>query len=662
MKKILYIFTALLALAVISCGEKDSPNQEPSGPSGGDQPSSGTEISEISIPEKLSMDVDWTDGQLLVVTLTPASASMSDVTASITSGEDVISIEKATGGFRVKPKKVGSAVVKVSASKGSATSKTCTVTVTEPGISQAVELTSISLGSVSSVELADLTPKGESEIALIPVTLEPSTAGISDVLVSSSDSDVHAELINDGSLKLLVTIPSNTTHAETKVRDAVVTLKAKKGPANSAKLDVGVRGHVIGLSLTVPGKYLESGEVHFTYGEKVKLSPTFTKTGTLKSGGDKITYTCGSGVSVTSSNEIYCSSSSSVTGAGSSTYVKAQCGFSETLEIMVHTYSVPTDITVSSGIPEDLGNAFKVGGNYILTVTVTPSTARQYVTPSCSLGTDYLTISDTYNTGKKFDIVPKKSTESREKIIFTAGTKTVEWPFYINDYHPGDVKIGDYVYRTSTGGVRRSDGGLRAVGNGQAWIRKNTVLPDTKSGESLLGVVFDTGLTFVSDLPSDMKVGVKGENGVAVHVGVVALMDANNGQSCTWSTGGNTITTSWSPITPSFTSSNTYKIYLAHKGKKSSLAFFNLIENFANQKPLPSGTTPWMMPSYLDFEHMGNFAKVLQGNGVALSGTYWTGCCEGSSLAGTAKWENNTCTMGKQYFSTGQKLRPVFFL
>ncbi len=136
MKKILYTFTALLALAVISCGEKDSPNQEPSGPSGGDQPSGGSTV-------EASIDVAFTE-----------------------------------------------------------------------------------------IELSDLTAEGKSESALIPVSISPVEAGISDVEVSSSDKDVHAELREqDGGFKLLISIPSNPEHKPTNVRTATVTLKPKKGPA-----------------------------------------------------------------------------------------------------------------------------------------------------------------------------------------------------------------------------------------------------------------------------------------------------------------------------------------------------------------------------------------------------------------------------------------------
>ena len=662
MKRLLYIFAALLALAALSCKEKDNPVT----PGGGGEGGGDVEISSISIPASLSMDVDWTGGMLLEVTLSPSGASLSDVAASIESGEDVISIEKAAGGFQVKPKKIGEATVKVSATSGPADPKTCAVKVTAPGVSNATELETITLGQ-TSIELTDLTTAGVAESALIPVTLSPSNAVINDVTVTSSDENVTAEMVNDNGLKLKISIPSNVTHAATNVRTATVTVKAKKGQADSRKVTVGIRGHVTGLSFTVPSNYLENGEVHFTYGEKVKLNPTLTKTGTLKSGGDKINYTCGSGVSVTSDNEIYSLSESSVTGASKSTYVKAQCGFSETTEFKVHTYAVPTGITISSGIPEELGNTFKVGTNYILTVTVTPSTARQYVTPSCSLGTDYLTISDTYNTGKKFDIVPKKSTQSQGKLTFKSGTKIVEWSFHINDYLPGDVKVGDYVYRTSSGGISRSDGGLRAVGNGQAWIRKEYVNSSVPSGGELIGIIFDPSPSFIESLPSNMKAGIKGNDGVAKHVGVVAVQDAatgNSAKTCTW--GNSTISWGGDSNTPKSTVSNTYKLYTLTYAKGTAVTFNSLLDNFKNTLKLPSsGTTPWMLPGCIDFEQMSTYGEVLFKNKAGLSGSYWTACTDGnSSQAWAATWDSSkyTFSLGQYPRANAHKLRPVFFL
>lgn len=518
----------------------------------------------------------------------------------------------------------------------------------------------------TEIELSDLTAEGKSESALIPVSISPVEAGISDVEVSSSDKDVHAELREqDGGFKLLISIPSNPEHKPTNVRTATVTLKPKKGPAASVKVSVGIRGHVTGLTLTPASQFLENGEVHFTVGEKVALRPALTKTGELKAGGDKIIYYCPNGLTVTDNN-LYCLNSASPTGGSASLTLTAQCGLSPKVELKIHTYAVPTGFEIDPHLPANLGgNYFQKGTSYIVSVKVLPSTARQYVNAACSVSQDYLVFSTTQtSTLTKLDIQAKKSTQNQEKFTFTAGTYTETWYFAINDYLAGDVKIGDYVYRTSTGGVRRSDGGLRASGtdaNGKFWVRQSSVNSNQQSGETLLGIVFDTGLTFVSDLPSNMKAGVKGDDGVTKHVGVLALQDAHS-QTCNWGSASS----NWGSFVPSYQSSNTYLIYKAVYAKGYYTVTFNqYLDAFKNTKPLPTtGTTPWMLPSCEDFKFMSQYGKVLNHNGAAFSGYYWTACIDpkNDSLAGAANWSGDSCTVSMIYKNGNGKLRPVFFL
>lgn len=517
----------------------------------------------------------------------------------------------------------------------------------------------------TEIELSDLTAEGKSESALIPVSISPVEAGISDVEVSSSDKDVHAELREqDGGFKLLISIPSNPEHKPTNVRTATVTLKPKKGPAASVKVSVGIRGHVTGLTLTPASQFLENGEVHFTVGEKVALTPALTKTGELKAGGDKIIYNCPNGLTVTD-NKLYCLNSASPTGGSASVTLKAKCGLSPEVELKIHTYAVPTGFEIDPHLPANLGgNYFQKGSSYIVSVKVLPSTARQYVNAACSVSQDYLVFSTTQtSTLTKLDIQAKRSTQNQEKFTFTAGTYTQTWYFAINDYLAGDVKIGDYVYRTSTGGVRRSDGGLRASGtdaNGKFWVRQSSVNSNQQSGETLLGIVFDTGLTF--DLPSNMKAGVKGDDGVTKHVGVLALQDANNSKTCNWGSAFS----NWGSFVPSYQSSNTYLIYKAVYAKGNySVTFNQYLDAFKNTKPLPTtGTTPWMLPSYIDFQFMSQYGKVLNHNGAAFSGYYWTACIDplNDNLAGAANWSGDSCTVSMIYRNGNGKLRPVFFL
>ena len=648
----------ILALVLAAACGKETPAPQGNEPSGGNGGSSPSEIESISIPATLEMDVDWADGVPLTVTLSPKDASQDDVAAKV-EDESVVSVEKSASGFLVKPKKVGTTKVSVRALKGGASTQTCQVKVNEKGITQATEIESISL-SQTAVELADLTESGSAEVALIPLTLSPPNATVNDLRISCSDSKVTAELVAGDPVAIRVSIPSNTGHTPTDVRTAKVTVSPRRGGASAGVLSVKVCGHVYGLSLTAPFQYLESGEIHFTYGEKVKLTPNLTKTGTLKSGADKVNYVCPSGITVTD-NELYCLSSSNLTGASKSVSLTAQCGLSPTVKLQVHTYATPTDIEINSNLPAELENTYQKGGQYIMNIKVKPETARQRVEVSCSASQDIIVFTPSYlSTQTKLDITAKGVTQNQAYFTLKAGTLTKEWRFHVNEFLPGDIKIGDYVYRTSSGGVRRSDGGLRASGTN--WIRQDYVKSNTQSGETLIGIIFDTSPVCMSDIPSDMKAGIKDGNGVTKHVGVLALEDGRiSGQYfCNW---GDKIT-SWGTYVPDYTMSNTYKNYTVLSSKGSSVTFNQYLTSFESLVKRPNGSTPWMLPCYIDFQFMGQYGKVLNNNGAGFIGQYWTSSINKASpdYVGAASWANNACSVSLIHRNGSSKVRPVFFL
>ena len=648
----------ILALVLAAACSKETPAPQGNEPSGGNGGSSPSEIESISIPATLEMDVDWADGVPLTVTLSPKGASQDDVAAKV-EDESVVSVEKSASGFLVKPKKVGTTKVSVRALKGGASTQTCQVKVNEKGITQATEIESISL-SQTAVELADLTESGSAEVALIPLTLSPPNATVNDLRISCSDSKVTAELVAGDPVAIRVSIPSNTGHTPTDVRTAKVTVSPRRGGASQGVLSVKVCGHVYGLSLTAPFQYLESGEIHFTYGEKVKLTPNLTKTGTLKSGADKVNYVCPSGITVTD-NELYCLSSSNLTGASKSVSLTAQCGLSPTVKLQVHTYATPTDIEINANLPSELGNTYQKGSQYIMNLKVKPETARQRVEVSCSASQDIIVFTPSYlSTQTKLDITAKGVTQNQAYFTLKAGTLTKEWRFHVNEFLPGDIKIGDYVYRTSSGGVRRSDGGLRASGTN--WIRQDYVKSNTQSGETLIGIIFDTSPVCMSDIPSDMKAGIKDGNGVTKHVGVLALEDGRiSGQYfCNW---GDKIT-SWGTYVPDYTMSNTYKNYTVLSSKGSSVTFNQYLTSFESLVKRPNGSTPWMLPCYIDFQFMGQYGKVLNMNGAGLIGQYWTSSINKANqdYVGAASWANNACSVSLIHRNGSSKVRPVFFL
>ena len=264
------------------------------------------------------------------------------------------------------------------------------------------------------------------------------------------------------------------------------------------------------------------------------------------------------------------------------------------------------------------------------------------------------------STQTKLDITAKGVTQNQAYFTLKAGTLTKEWRFHVNEFLPGDIKIGDYVYRTSSGGVRRSDGGLRA--SGTTWIRQDYVKSNTQSGETLIGIIFDRSPVCLSDIPSDMKAGIKDGNGVTKHVGVLALEDGRiSGQYfCTW---GNKIT-SWGNYVPDYTMSNTYKNYTVLSSKGSAVTFNQYLTSFESLVKRPNGSTPWMLPCYIDFQFMGQYGKVLNNNGAGFIGQYWTSSINKASpdYVGAASWANNACSVSLIHRNGSSKVRPVFFL
>ena len=193
MKKVLSLLCVLLAFTLVSCDEKDNVNDNEQ-PSGGDSSGEGeggapVEIQEISIDSSVEMDVDWTNGVMINVTLKPSNTTMDDVEAELAEGGDaVVSIKKEGNGFRVTPKKVGNTSVKVKATRGSAPSKTCSVKVNETGMTTVVQVTKCELITGDSIDkrtLQDYTQLNGS----FKLKLTPSEAKLADDMTWSVDKD-----------------------------------------------------------------------------------------------------------------------------------------------------------------------------------------------------------------------------------------------------------------------------------------------------------------------------------------------------------------------------------------------------------------------------------------------------------------------------------------
>jgi len=667
MKKLFIITMALTIGGLITgCGKDEkSPGSEE-----GITPSTenDVEITSISVPATLSLDSDWTDGVILPVTLSPSEASIENVNAKV-DDESVIDVERQQVGFLITPKKIGTAKVTFAPSFGPASAQTCKVSVTEPGVSEAVSINTIK-AEKTSVELSDLTANGEGEEILIPVTLTPSNATYSDLSCSSNDNGVTATLYpgSEGSCYVKIAVESNPTHAQTNVRTAKVTLHAKKGGASDAVISVGVRGHATSFSLgikNISSENVEDGEIHISKGETVDLKPRFESTGTMKSD-VKISYNLPDDLTV-DSNILSVSNSFTPTTYKSSITLKASFqSFSD--EVKVHTYSAPTGMKFDDHL--SVSGHFKAGtANYILSITALPETARQGAAQWYYKGSNLKNISVTRtNTVLKLEFNAATSTEDSDRIEFTQNSVKYNWDFYVDDFVASDPKVGDYVYRTSSGGLRVSDGGLRALNS--AWFRQESVNPDTKSGETLLGVIFDPSIDYDSDIPSTMKTAVGGK-----HLAAVAIKDIPSGSNSLlsrWGAAENQFG-SWNTSSygnkPAYTeNSSTYKIYLGEKAMGSKLYFNSALEGFSSTLPLPTkGTTPWMLPCYVDGQTMKTFAGIVQNSlgryssSSKLYQSYWTSSYANTIEAYSMTWSGTNCTLkSANKYNYSYRLRPVF--
>lgn len=649
MKYLGVLVLAAMALAgSLSCSKEKNPSG--SNPSGTDK----VEIQSIEMPSSMSMDVDW-DPVTLVVGLTPSNASLDDVEAKVKDGS-VISLERVQTGFRISPRKVGQTTVTVRALSGPAASKTCTVVVTEAGMSGTVEVSSIKLGE-NDIQLADLAPNGEAEYALIPLALSPSNVTVADLQCSSDDGSVHAELVPGDPAALMVTIPSNTSHAATSVRTAKVRVRAKNGPASDAVLSVSIRGHVYGLELGASAEHMENGEIHFTENEAVTLKPEIAATGALKNGADKIQYTYPASDISIDGNVLRYVKSGKITGAKDFLSLKAECGCAPAADMKVHTYTVPSDISFDDHMDE--GAAFKVGGSYILSVKVLPENARQKLTYSQSgtamAITDFVEVS----TGAKLDLRAENSTKDQQSITFKAANLSRTWYYVIDDYAAGDVKPGDFVYYSPSAGFTRSDGGLRAISYTGGWKRmtKNSVAPTSYT--SLIGVVYEAGADAEAGI-SDIKLcGLKDGYGKAVHAKVLSLKDSGN--KWVYSTSAPQFDSKWDkskygPAPVGQNNSNSYNLFRGLQAYNAAVgasyrvkAIYSTETYNSEEHPVKIGTssvagsTGWLVPSYVEAVFIldrkdiwSNAFSIIKGSAGAsyvddYDGPYWTSCIDPSN-------------------------------
>ena len=672
MKKFFYLLFASLAV-LASCGKENDVNSDQ--PSGGDEGGGEggyAEISSIEIPSSLEMDVDWS-GVMLDVKLSPSNATMDDVKGEVGDGS-VVSIEKQGNGFLVKPLKVGSTTVKVSATKGGASSKTCSVKVNEKGMTEVVEVSKCEL--LSSDELDKRTLQDYSQLnGTFKVKLTPSNAKLWDDMTWSVDKPDWVESIGpqkgmnygDGKYGFYVVLKKNSSNATGRTGTMYVTLTPKKG-SGSLKVPITVCGHIYKVEYAVlketSNSKIENGEIHLTVGESITLTPTISKTGNLVSG-DGLNYSIpsGSGLSV-SSNTLSLSSSASSNNAGMSVGVKDKFG-KELTSFKVHTYAAPAAMWISK--VDDGKSSYYTGDQVSFTVSVNPSTARQKWEATDSY---YEVVSQTAST-LKIKITGGGAVDSKKVNVACAANKSIgNYAYiYVDSYKSTDLKIGDYVvYNSSTKKFRQMDGGVRAY-NSPSWRTASSNQSLNKpgslsSGEKIVGIVTRT----ISDdgantLASKWDCRLQGFTNVSGHARMVSL---TNGEEWRWSdatysesdfknwwtgTTGNYMKSLWG--TPpahapgDYSASEEYRTTMGwiefNKRMSSATPRVKAVysaTDYNTSCPLPApttassgGTTQWLLPiddfSKTEVSLLNEaltYAKNAGTTATKLDGKYWTAC------------------------------------
>ncbi len=697
MKKFLsFVLLVVLALSFTACDKEanSNENQEPqSSQGGGNGGDEIPEIQSIDMPSSLAMDIDW-EGQMLPVTISPENATSADLEAQV-EDPSIVSATKSGDGFLIKPLKVGSTKVKVRATRGGAASKFCSVTVNEKGITQAVEITKCELLSSDSADKREIQDYADSyREAYFKVKLTPSTAKLSEDMVWSPSNTEWVESMTvdtknygGGIYGFKVKVRKNTGNLSSRVGSMSINFVPKKG-SGKLSVPITVRGHIYKVSFVIlsstTNKCIENGEVFLNGGEYITLTPTIDKTGTLlASDGLQFNVSGSYGLSVDSYYKLTLSSSpSSYSGnSGVNLVCSDKTGALSPVNIKVHTYAVPTGISISK--VSDGKATYLKGDEMTFNVSVFPSTARQK-----------------WNVGSgSFDVVSQSS--SQLKIKWTASGKVDPYQVKVSTldgkysksvdvvvctYKASDAKIGDYVvYNTSTKKFRLVDGGVRAtIGSSTTYSGDLNGPGSLGSTEKVVGIVFTTvSSSNVSSLKSKYNVTLQGFSNSSEHVCIVSTTDAD---SWVWSSDSDSkdnIDGTWkgSEMNGKYGSSpcqvpnSSYivSVYEASKGWND----YNNIRGAshrvkavyaANDYKTPcdlsgAATTGWLLPM---FTYDAQEKKILNERLVKISGAqtltgpYWTSCYYDASTAYYQDIANNYHEKGKK--NSEKKGRPVLYL
>ncbi len=709
MKKVLSMLCVLLAFTLVGCDKENdvNGNDQPSGgeSSGEGEEGAAAEISEISADASVEMDVDWINGVIINVTIAPANASMADVAAEV-ADESIVSVEKEGNGFRVKPKKVGSTTVKIKATRGAASSKTCSVKVNEKGMTTVVEVTKCELVSGDSMDKRTLQDFAQLN-GSFKVKLTPSNAKLADDMTWSADKDwvesmgVQGTNYGSGTYGFEIKLKKNSSHLSNRTGTMNITFKSKKGNA-SLKVPITVCGHIYKVEFPVLSQTsndkIENGEIHLTGGESISITPTISQTGTLMSG-DGVNYEIPSGYGLSVSSNTLKVSTSPDKWANSGTTISVKDKFDRSLgSFKVHTYAAPAAIMITK--VSDGKNSYYKGDRISFNVSVNPSTARQ----KFKLTTEgYDIVSQTSST-LKVEVNTNGAVDAKKMYVAcTANSSITDYAsFYVDQYRSTDLKIGDYVvFNSSNSSFRQMDGGVRAYYGGSVrWrtVTNNETLlkpGSLSSSEKIVGIVTHvlTDDSVHQRLINTWNCRLQSFTNVSGgHARVVSMTDGDENR---WSDASYTETDFknwWTGKTGSYMNSlwgappahypGDYSADAEYRYTQGWIEFNSRMssatprvkavysaERYNNTTcPIPApalsnGTTGWLLPVRTYDKCMVSLLNeaLTYAGGTKLSGYYWTPCYRTSDNT-SYYLDIANGTYGSTSRKTSYPTRPVFWL
>ena len=488
MKRIL--FPILLCLAACQADPIPSGNT----PSGGGQGNDGVLIAQISVVG--SIDIAENAATVKVpVSLEPSEASLSADAIVRCEQDGVLNYNVLSDGIEITPVKQGNAVFTISPKKGPAADASFTVHVLE----KEPALVSIGINKVGdsfSGGKLILTETGSFQLEATVMNEKGNASMDRRVWTLKSGSGV-------------VSLGENGLVTALKAGDAVVSVSPASAPNLKDELSISV-AEISTVNFTATGGSFENGVLPLSEGGSVQLT-AIVKNSQGKVFNTPVTWSVAEGtcVSVDQTGKVSAKASSGTAKVKATVTAKPSVSGTASIRIVPNPQSIEIYGNPNLNIPEEL----KKGGNTTLKVRVLPADAVQDVNVvvnvpsgannSCTLKAT-TTVSGGY-TNIKLQASSTSDVKYREVVITSVAKSSVSasWKFYICDYYDTDLKVGDYVYySSSTGKFVSRDSGRRCGDsflNDSYQMGSQPKTPPTVSGYSYIGVIGSTNVPSADD-------------------------------------------------------------------------------------------------------------------------------------------------------------------